>query len=236
MNASVKPVGKERPIIMSGPIVRAILAGRKTQIRRVLKQQPDPLAPVGFIQSYEGSRTFDLHARPRFANGRFIGSDRMQIVTAPYAPGDRLWVRETWAAIGDLTHNDPGTRALAEGCFYRADDGTVEGEIPRWRSPIHMPRALSRLTLEVTEVRVERLQGISEADAVAEGIERSKEFPDRFLTPAGDYAVPVVAYQRLWNSIHGKDAWDANPWVAAISFRRLQADAVSSPAAEGERA
>nr|WP_018009330.1 hypothetical protein [Sinorhizobium medicae] len=81
-----------------------------------------------------------------------------------------------------------------------------------------MPPWASRLTLIVTDVSVERLQDISEADAIAEGIERSKDFPDRFMTPAGDYAVPIVAYQRLWESINGPGSWEANPWVAAYTF------------------
>jgi len=89
------------------------------------------------------------------------------------------------------------------------------------------------LTLRVTDVRVERLQDISKADAIAEGIVRSDRFPDRFMTPAGDYAVPVIAYQRLWESINGPGSWEANPWIVAYTFtvHHQNIDAMSKEAA-----
>lgn len=228
----------DKPIIFSGSMVRAIMAGRKSMTRRVLRWQPDPIP--------------DYHSGPHQNADGVWGQaiwepgnvEQFCPLRLPATVGDRLWVRETVAcgacAPSTPSHWSPsfwrreqGSSANPNGLWYAADGLAPERTITgrgRWVPSIHMPRWASRLTLEVTEVRVERLQDISEADAQAEGIERSKEFPDRFLTPAGDYAVPVVAYQRLWNGIHGKDAWDANPWVAVVSFRRLD----TPPADTGE--
>lgn len=213
--------GRERPVIFSGPMVRAILAGRKTQTRRALKLQPIPFAvddkgtlcDVGLLH-VEGDRL------PRITLGRVV---TMQEV--PFAVGDRLWVRER-------AHIDG--REVNYAADYPGSDLSGLG----YRPSIHMPRWASRITLEVTEVRIERLHNISHEDAAAEGL-----IADR--TPAGgilrnvarDECRPIVrtqwqgapdlplrgmeraAYRDLWNSIHGKDAWDANPWVAAITFR-----------------
>jgi hypothetical protein len=203
----------DKPIIFSAPMVRALLDGRKTQTRRMLKPQPKPL-PEGMICKWH-------------IPGKHVGfnmtDEQMQRLGpkfAPYYPGDRLYVREAWAK-DDLI--DTGAR------YYATDDVS---DLRRKRSPIHMPRWASRLTLTVTEVRVQRLQEISEADAVAEGAEPSKrewagveEFglsSDPFRYRKG--------FQALWNSLHGLDAWDANPWVVAPTFtvQRGNIDAVTS--------
>lgn len=186
----------DRPIIFSEPMVRALLDGRKTQTRRVLKPQPEEL-PNGFA----GCRL-------------------------RYALADRLYVREAWRAR--LYNQDVPPRDLdpwatrlhydADGTPPECDDGT---NWQRARPSIHMPRWISRLTLTVTDVRVQRLQDISEADARAEGAK-----PDRGGGGmAGIYSrmgVDPYAYARgfrdLWNSLHGPDAWDANPWVVALTF------------------
>ncbi len=165
---------KERPIMFTGPMVRAILDGRKTQTRRVIRPQPrwvgDPGIPF---------RTED--------------ADPKGIIQCPYGkPGDQLWVRETWAPNeGDV---------LAGKAFYRADNNTI---VERWRPSIHMPRWASRITLEITKVRVERLQDISEEDAKAEGSAYRTEFRD------------------IWRSIYGDGSWAHNPWVWVIEFRRI---------------
>ena len=133
----------------------------------------------------------------------------------PYAPGDRLWVREAWCDT-------------MQGPAYKATWGIEQ----QWRSPIHMPRWASRLTLIVTDVRVERIQDISEADAQAEGCHVYASS----ATIDCDTPDPRQEYRRLWNSLHGPDAWDANPWVAAIRFdvRRENIDAAAAPAKGGE--
>ncbi|MDP3405080.1 MAG: hypothetical protein Q8S03_10350 [Brevundimonas sp.] len=188
----------DRPILFSGPMVRALLDGRKTQTRRIVKPQPRVHENGSYgWDAGRGARCAGLagtHWPPT------LGLDCM----SPYGgPGDRLWVRETWC------HAD--TRS---GFAYCADtplgsDQTGNG----WRPSIHMPRAACRLTLNVTGIRVERLQDISEADAEAEGVQ----------TPA---LVPILGafwssrdgYARLWNHINGPDSWSANPWVWVVTF------------------
>lgn len=113
--------------------------------------------------------------------------------------------------VGNRTYGPDGLRG---GSFAAPDPYAIWLKKPS----IHMPRWASRITLTVTDVRVERLQDITEADAIAEGIERSEKFPDRYLTPAGDFAIPTVAYHRLWDSINGDGAWDRNPWIVAYTF------------------
>jgi hypothetical protein len=203
----------DKPILFSAPMVRALLEGRKTQTRRVLKPQPETF-PIGsdgrqcdvYLTHVEGDRL------PRIS----LGNGRSGVITrqeVKAAVGDRLWVREAWAPLSALTHSDPGCRALAEGGFYRADDGTIDGEITRWRPSIHMPRWASRITLTVTDVRVERLQSISEADAIAEGCAPDDEgLNPNYYGPARDL------YGHLWDRINGPGAWASDPWVAAYTF------------------
>lgn len=213
----------DRPILFSAPMVRALLAGTKTQTRRLIKPT---------------SQTDGFTMYPQYLNGERIGSssdpsfyDLSEFAVdpsnglynsgAPYCPGDRLWVREAWAPLSALTHNDPGVQALADRGFYRADGGTVDGEISRWRPGIHMPRWASRLTLTVTEVRVQRLQEISKEDAIAEGIVQHGRFYGLADADWDDAVLdPREAYGALWNSINAKRApWDSNPWVCAITFK-----------------
>lgn len=167
----------DRPIIFSAPMVRALLAGRKTQTRRLASS---PLAKV--------------------------------------QPGDRIWVREAHA----LSAN-PDLKP-----WYRLDHPEAKAAGPRvdvkWRTSIHMPRWASRITLHVEAVRVERLQDISEADAEAEGVTPATEPPTAaaLMTAVGRGAVFMPhrsAFANLWNSLHGPDAWDANPEVVVLQFR-----------------
>jgi hypothetical protein len=189
----------DKPILFSAPMVRALLAGTKTQTRRTLK------SPYGTLE---------------------LTSAGWKPVHTKVRVGDRLWVRETWAPLTYLTHNDPGTQAIADGGFYRADEGTVDGEISKWKPSIFMPRHASRLTLTVTDVRVERLQDISEEDAIAEGIASKKicgvgDVWTHYLNPHGPvgWNDPRQSYQSLWESINGPGSWDANPWIVAYTFR-----------------
>lgn len=214
----------DRPILFSGPMVRALLAGTKTQTRRLLKPQPKVLKNGSWYRPFPQDP-----GNWQYALGGIIhGYARVRI-----AEGDRLWVRETWSHTGDHVFSiSEARRAISGYPIYQADENPEFPHAKFWPS-IHMPREFSRMTLTVTDVRVERLQDISEADAIAEGIERSKEFADRFMTPAGDYAVPVVAYQRLWESINGTGSWDSNPWIVAYTFtvHRRNIDAMSKEAA-----
>lgn len=224
----------ERPILFSGPMVRAILDGRKTQTRRVLKGAwqaaleghdhvktwfaPHDVPAAGIPNQWAESGIWVEKWGPRGYN-RHLGF-------SPFRPGDRLWVREAWAPLAALTHGDPGVQALADRGFYRADNSTVEGEISTWRPSIHMPRWASRISLDVTGVKVERLQDISKDDAIAEGLQRLPE-TGRWAVEQGGPCCdrtafdPRTAFGWLWTSINGPGSWDTNPWVIAITFQRV---------------
>lgn len=192
---------KERPILFSAEMVRAILGGRKTQTRRVIKD------PHGLLKNYTPTgKTVDYGYGTR-CGVKF--SDTTMTIPCPYGqPGDRLWVREAFG----LDFDDA---ILYRACKYGSKPFDPGQEI-RWKPPIHMPRVASRIDLEITEVRVERLQDISEADALAEGCE---EGPDDDVT-GGSTAYQEFA--KLWCKIKGADSWVANPWVWAISFKRIK--------------
>ncbi len=208
----------ERPILFTAPMVRAILDGRKTQTRRVVKPQPIYICPKG------PAGLPVLSSQPNFAD--------QNTIPCPYGmPGDRLWVRETWARDGE-----DGTLMFRADLGFGgdADDwerGRFEG-VPRcrWRPSIHMPRWASRILLEVTGVRVERLWEISPPDAEAEGIVYEIRAPGmgRGGRPGwgwaeNEYAGSAVhGYELLWNQIHGPGSWDANPWVWCVEFRRIE--------------
>lgn len=230
---------KERPILFSAPMVLALLAGTKTQTRRILKaehlEQVDRFAFDPERGEWEMGET---HWGGPVASCGFV--------RCPYGlPGDRLWVRETFycddAFAGDharscsgcvrCKHTDEDRIAdWKEELYFRADGvPDFEGEKVVWKPSIFMPRWASRLSLEVTGVRVERLQEISEADAKAEGVRPFFEtFPgigrDQRIT-SGDLAADAehrAAYACLWDDLNGDAAsWKSNPWVWAISFRRL---------------
>lgn len=223
----------DRPIIFSAPMVRALLDGRKTQTRRVLGNSGPGRGRSNIFNAATGwSDSYVLD--PGNANWRERDT--------PYAPGDRLWVREAWR-IGAWDWNN--AQIAVDYCdgprkeWLAVDDGdmlhrlidqsradAVKAGLPmrdsyyeyswapghspcRWRSPIHMPRWASRLTLLVTDVRAQRVQEISRGDAMEEGCP---------FANMADGPNPRDWYRDIWNSIHGPDAWDANPWVAAISF------------------
>jgi len=198
---------KERPILFSGPMVKAILEGRKTQTRRVVKTQRHPFGHMLSVDDVAKEVIGDTGA-----------------VTCPYGePGDRLWVKETFAPHADI----PST------AIYRCDPGgdyqdTVTPNF-RWKPSIFMPRWASRITLEITGVRVERLNQISDDDCSAEGIKTSVgvglidgERCFHFQDSSGYCRIGWIAYRELWESINGPGSWDANPWVWVVEFRRVQ--------------
>lgn len=191
---------KERPILFSGAMIRALLAGTKTQTRRAVKGWPlEWLATGQFTPEYV--------ADP--ANR-----------ACPYGqPGDQLWVRETFAKIDGQTQ--PWIETDYRATYTHGDRlGDTLGIKKRWTPAIHMPRSASRISLEVTGVRVERLQDISEADAIAEGIGLEGGM---FTNGDGlEYDLPIQAYSALWESINGPGSWAANPWVWAVKFKRQQ--------------
>lgn len=186
---------KERPILFSAPMVRALLAGTKTQTRRPVKgwalEWLTP--PISFTPEYV--------AHP-------------DNKACPYGqPGDRLWVRETWRVCGGREYEyQQDRRQVMYRSTHQEDGFPLTWESYTWRPSIFMPRWASRITLEVTKVRVERLQSISRGDAMAEGC----PFPN--MAKGDD---PRQWYAELWDQINGAGAWDANPWVWAIDFKRL---------------
>ena len=224
----------DKPVLFSGPMVRALLAGTKTQTRRTLKGAPAEATSAGTTYSSETGHS----------NGwTWLSGDPMDIDTwgvlddfrLPYKVGDRLYVREHWRTIPQCNDRAPRDLLLGSLIEFVADEGP-EGPAgsmagARFRQGMHMPRWASRLTLTVTDVRVERLQDISEADAIAEGI--GKAFVKEagrvlwFGTPHVGNESAVQAYADLWDSINNPhdycaddepNGWEANPWVAAYTF------------------
>jgi hypothetical protein len=190
---------KERPILFSAPMVRALLKGKKTQTRRIVKKlHPDCREMIAHDQT----------------GGLFVCRDAfsrcVQMLPSPYGqPGDRLWVKETFAPMGDA--QSPSS------VRYRAD--REYPQVKKWKPSVFMPRRASRILLEVVSVRAERLQDISEADAMAEGIHQSAERAVENLDYPGHS--PQETYRELFESINGAGSWDANPWVWVIEFRRI---------------
>lgn len=214
---------KERPILFSGAMVRAILEGRKTMTRRVVKPQPPadcaPIecgvyAPTRIDSRGEGCPGADTFGA--------YDVDGAWGVKCPYGkPGDRLWVRETFCMAWFRAEDDWQV-------FYRADspdfgstivDFKTGNSVPaEWRPSIHMPRKFSRITLEVCSVRVERVQEISPYDCIAEGME---------ARPMNAYVAHCLrkGFAELWDSINAERgySWDSNPLVWCIEFRRVEA-------------
>lgn len=204
-----------KPILFSGPMVRALIDGRKTQTRRVLKPQPEFRGGAGDYHDAEEWGWED-------EDGYHVSV--LDIVPNGYRIGDRLWVRETWTAQMDhgWTIADARSRMHNEHILYRADgDDSIDG----WWPSIHMPREFSRLTLVVTAVRVQRLQEITLGDICAEGL----------ATSIYDFA-PVQrgfdAFASLWDSLNARRAaWASNPWVVALTFEahRCNIDQTEAP-------
>lgn len=201
---------RERPLLFSGPMVRAILDGRKTQTRRVVKPQP---------------RMVDEMPRFRANEWGFWGGgypDHGRAVCCPYGePSDRLWVRETFRLRRDQDGKPPSQDWWKAGAWYPAtqdeEPSGCGGGMGKKRAAIHMPRWASRITLEIVDVRVERLQEISAEDCIAEGFATTLREHDA----VSDLREQYGAY---WDSLHAKGdgvLWASNPWVWPIEFRRL---------------
>jgi hypothetical protein len=228
---------KVTPIIMSAPMVRALLEGRKSQTRRIINPQPSFIEssgrwkwPIPKRAQREGCDTHCYTASREW-------HEYMPDGCCPFGkPGGLLWVRETCAFQwpehcdnGLIYSDDPeyGRPIRREECdvIYRAtDEGKTEwmgedGEPcpPMWVPSIFMPRFASRLTLELSGVRVERLQDISEEDALAEGIYRL-DHTEEMAEASQRLKWPQRFYAQLWESLHGPGSWDANPWVWVLSF------------------
>lgn len=218
---------KERPILFSGPMVRAILSGAKTQTRRIVKGGPEFHSRAALHSTEDGLATF----------GDSIPDDPVPIQKrCPYGvPGDRLWVREVHAFLAEYDKRKAAeVSEVNRRLVWRAVDeekpsvgrvGSWVVKRGRWRPSIHMPHWASRLTLEVTEVRVERLWKITEVDARAEGITDGGCVNCGRPEPCGcEDPKPDArdAFCELWDTINAKRApWDSDPWVWVVGFRRV---------------
>ncbi len=224
---------KERPILYSGPMIRALLAGTKTQTRRMIKPQPcNPetfgISPVWGSGVRRGEDRFSIHAAFN-VDGKRV--DRW--LPCRYGkPGDRLWVRETCRETFDIDdrrvmeYHAGGTRLIVDGPAIAHGEHRCTSILPKWRPSIHMPRWASRITLEITDVRVQRLQEISDQAALAEGVVKVREACYVVRGSKSDKAgightSPVTAFAMLWDEINGDGAWELNPWVWAVSFKLL---------------
>lgn len=207
-------------------MVRAILEGRKTQTRRVVKLpvEQDHMWDGGWKIIHKAITT----GLATFNRMRGKSLKNKDPIICPYGqPGDRLWVRETWALVPQTAYrqstgvdqvNKPGCNH--DAAVFRA--GWERCAPSRWRPSIHMPRWASRITLEIVSVRIERLNDISERDALSEGIERlSVGFKD-YQRTQWNLGCPKHSFQTLWESINGNGSWQQNPWVWVVEFKRVQ--------------
>lgn len=225
----------DRPILFSGPMVQALLDGRKTQTRRVLKPQP----PSWAYQDKSPGYSFMTPPGHIEFRGRYVDPDGVdrgpgaKFVKLPYAPGDRLWVREAWRTWASVDHLAPRDLTRVETIKYeatgRTDDGMTMSLPGRFRQSMHMPRWASRLTLVVTDVRVQRVQDISEDEAWLEGCKPGALDDNGNPFPADEPHSPGIEigwecardwFADLWDSINAKRGfgWDENPWVVALTF------------------
>jgi hypothetical protein len=229
---------KERPILFSGPMVRAILDGRKTQTRRPIVF---PTERWGFTDDYRAETAVEFRNKGDMwqafsyctAHPGVLAPECPELRCQYGQPGDRLWVRETWNARAvhevdcgvyesGYTYANITTMKPLNCCIEYDADLSDEGP---WRPSIHMPRWASRITLEITGVRVERVQDITTADAVAEGcsgwVLDGGYIGDCEIQPDGQ--TPASEYRELWDSINAQRGygWTVNPWVWAIEFKRV---------------
>lgn len=241
---------KEKPILFSAPMVLALLEGRKTQTRRIVK--PSIVQHIEFMGGNgEDPTEFDFvglkYGQWRSDSGKEMPAEWL-IYCTEYpeegaipighgygAVGDRLWVREAWRAHDAFDHHPPRDIPAGQLLIFEADgDKETFPGTGKYRPPMFMPRWASRINLEIVGVRVERLQDISEADARAEGciteeiisgydnqpIQVPKEIPDESGKGMVGWENCRDWYADLWESLNGPDSWDANPWVWVIEFRK----------------
>ncbi|HBR0871288.1 TPA: hypothetical protein R4169_000604 [Klebsiella pneumoniae] len=209
---------KERGMIFNGEMVRALLDGRKTQTRRIIKDCTVGRDPISkFIK----------------IGKKFIGcypEDVPELIRecCPYGvPGDRIWVRETWADAGASAPDLKLYRANYPEHVPSIYENVPPAKEIRWTPSIHMPRWASRILLEITDVRVERLNAISEEDARAEGVAKLRwGFWKHYQPGWTQHQLSARgSFLTLWKSIYGDESWNSNPWVWVIEFKRVEGGA-----------
>lgn len=217
-----------KPILFSTPMVQAILEGRKTMTRRIIKPTSKN-GNCGIIVSKKIDGTVSEICGYDENENTYNEKGRQYPVNNKYEIGDILWVRETWVWEGNTKYLD----MLSIGFFYYKADKMNNHCGIKWKPSIFMPKEAARIFLKVTDIRVEKVQDISEADAIAEGIEFNF-FPDPIdlsLPPFKGYKIygsknawdanPINSYWSLWDMINGKKSWLSNPWVWVIAFERI---------------
>lgn len=226
---------KERPILFSAPMVRAIREGRKTVTRRIVKPQ--------YVDGQWSVRRAEAPRNEGHSHDWWLPTGTQPYAALPRCPygqpGDHLWLREAWAADAQVDSVAPRDLSIGEPIVY-LEDGSVRQtgctmvSQGRGRPSIHMPRWASRILLEITDVRVERLQDISEPQALAEGIVGVDFRPDDgfpicrgYMVGPDDGSSPLEthaskAFAGLWRSINGPESWDTNPWVWVVEFKRIE--------------
>ncbi|CAM3899124.1 hypothetical protein CCOS865_02171 [Pseudomonas reidholzensis] len=206
--------------MFSGPMVRAILEGRKTVTRREIKPSMRSADSSFELHQQEDESWRPMHT---FDESCLDAKGTEHPIVCPYGqPGDRLWVREAWLADAQLDSIAPRELSKGEPVFYPADGsirqtGCAMLSQGRGRPSIHMPRWASRILLEITAVRVELLQDISEKQAEAEGVDFLRHVPD-----ADETLTAAQLFECLWSSINGDESWSGNPWVWAVEFKRIE--------------
>lgn len=214
----------ERGMIFNGEMVRALLSGRKTQTRRIVKGTD---GAVKFCKEWDinGEEIFVVLGEKDHAGMNPV----LGAISCPFgAVGDRIWVRETFAALepGSYEQVKP-QEGHCQDLRYAATDRLAKSDADirgyKWVPSIHMPRWASRILLEITDVRVDRLNSISQEDAQAEGLELTGWRPT-YSDPdsGGEVMTPYDNFAELWSSIYGDGSWQANPWVWVISFERIE--------------
>ncbi|HBS9332675.1 TPA: morphogenetic protein [Klebsiella pneumoniae] len=215
---------KERGMIFNSEMVRAILDGRKTQTRRIMKVQP--VLNGNFYEVFGSAWSKGMTSIPAVP-GHSLST------RCPFgAVGDRIWVRETFCPVDDTQYGGEKWVDYRATPRYEAshpagwDSAPNDAEALKWRPSIHMPRWASRILLEITGVRVERLNSISQEDAQAEGLELTGWRPT-YSDPdsGGEVMTPYDNFAELWSSIYGDESWKANSWVWVISFKRVEGGA-----------
>lgn len=219
---------KERPILFSAPMVSAILEGRKTQTRRIMRRQPDDVE-----RFYRGEPTTDTDARHAIlrcynrpkgfknCNSGWSANATYKTPFTEFCVGDRLWVRETFMDLSGTGVEHRDSEGKLQRFAYAADcpKGSHGDELRKefglkWKPSIHMPRTACRIVLEITKIRVEQLQDISESDCLKEGV-----------------GSPILRdckkpkFMQLWESINGTGSWNKNPWVWVVEFKVIQGGA-----------
>lgn len=228
---------KERPILFSTPMVQAILAGNKTQTRRAIKAQPMPgiFTPSHFYvrgKTKQKSIINDI-VIPKGSDCHRLLSHREFVKECPYGQvGDQLWVRETWSADYPVVSYLAGGDEVNLIESLHRDDllKMYDSQRGKWRPSIHMPRWASRIQLEITNIRLERLFDLSEDDAMAEGCNGvlwvndglGSKTPPKGYGLLNSYPTAKHWFACLWDEINGSGSWTANPWVWVIEFKPIK--------------